>query len=371
MHNEAETVGQSRELGSRRMLGMFLRDRLLSIVTVIVVALLAVGMLLLEQWRYPGMVETGTIYYFILLSLVVLIVWLGVDFIRQRYYFKQLLEALGRTDELQATAIMQSAVTGEQRIALDLLQEQHNAFLKELNRYRRSQEIHNHFVLQWVHHMKSPISVIHLHMQEGVERGWDTTEEQRAMAESMLEETERITRGLEMMLHTARMDKFELDLHIRRLPLHELVRTVINLHKKLCIRYSIFPKVEGELWVESDEKWMTFVLHQVVSNAVKYSKGKPGAKALMFKLYELEDGKGRLWVSDEGVGIAPQDIQRVFDPFFTGENGRTSGESTGMGLYLTKQVLQKLGHGIRIQSEIGHGTQVELTFEPGGIHRLQ
>lgn len=362
-----------RETGARQgmyMFGVFLRDRLLFILCITVIVMLAVCLLLLERQRYPGLVETGTVYYFVLLSAAVLIAWLGVDYGRQRYYYKQILEALGRTDELQATAIVQSAVTGEQRIAVELLREQHSAFLKELNRYRRNQDIHNHFVLQWVHHMKTPLSIIHLHMQEAAERGWKTEKEQRAMADSVLEEADRLTRGLDMMLHTARMDKFELDLHVRRIPLHDLIRSAINAHKRLCIRHSIFPKVEGELWVESDEKWLAFVLHQLVSNAIKYSKGKPGAKMLSFKLLELQDGAGRLTVTDDGIGIAPQDIPRVFDPFFTGENGRTSGESTGMGLYLAKQVLQKLGHGIRIESTLGHGTSVELVFGPGGIHRL-
>lgn len=352
------------------MFGVFLRDRLLFILCVAVIVMLAVGLLLLEKQRYPGMVETGTVYYFVLLAVAVLFAWLIADYARQRYYYKQIIEALGRTDELQATAIVQSAVSIEQRLAVELLREQHSAFLKELNRYRRNQEIHNHFVLQWVHHMKTPLSIIHLHMQEAAERGWKTEQEQRAMADSMLEEADRLTRGLDMMLHTARMDKFELDLHLRTVPLHELIRSTINAHKRLCIRHSIFPKVEGELWVESDEKWLAFVLHQLVSNAIKYSKGKPGAKTLSFKLQELQDGAGRLTVADDGIGIAPQDIPRVFDPFFTGENGRTSGESTGMGLYLAKQVLQKLGHGIRIESTLGQGTSVELAFEPGGIHRV-
>jgi signal transduction histidine kinase len=370
MSSEKKAAARGGMGGGSGMFGVFVRDRLLSILCIVLIGTLAVCMLLLERWRYPGMVESGTIYYFILLAFVAVVVWLGADYARQRHYYKQVIEALGRTDELQASAIVQSAVTGEQRVALKLLQEQHNAFLKELNRYRRNQELHNHFVLQWVHHMKTPLSVMHLHMQEGTERGWKTEQEQRAMASSMLEEADRLTRGLEMMLHTARMDKFELDLLVRRLPLHELVRTAINAHKRLFIRHSIFPKVEGELWAESDEKWIAFVLHQLVSNAIKYSKGKPGAKTLSFKLEALQGGKGRLTVADEGIGIAPQDIPRVFDPFFTGENGRTSGESTGMGLYLTKQVAQKLGHGVRIESTLGQGTSVELTFEPGGIHRL-
>ncbi len=349
---------------------LFFRDRLLYVLLCVLIVGLGVGFMLLEKKRYPGVIDTGTIYYFVVLALFFIVLWLIVDYIRQKAYYKQIGNAIERVDELQAVAIVQSMVTREQRLVAHLLEKQHNAYLNELGKYRRQQELHNHFVLQWVHHMKTPVSVIDLLAQEALQEMPSTKEGQKQLVVSMQEEAERMTRGLEMMLYTARLEKFEIDLHLKKIPLHELIRTVMNAHKRLCIRHSIFPQINGEAWVETDEKWMTVVLNQFVSNAIKYSKSKPGEKKLVFHLESNMNGGSKLSVTDEGAGIAPHDMSRIFEPFFTGENGRTAGESTGMGLYLAKQVCNRLGHGLSAASDLGVGTTFTVTFEPGGIHML-
>ncbi|MFD0960363.1 sensor histidine kinase [Paenibacillus chungangensis] len=347
---------------------LFLKDRLLYMGLIIVIIGLATSLFLLETARHPGLVETGTMVYFVLLALFMLGVWLVLDYVRQRHYYNELKEAIIKSDELQASMMIGAAVTSEQQLVVKLLEEQHRAYLNELGRYRRQQEMHNHYVMQWVHHMKTPISVIDLHMQEAQGSSAIGEAELGELARSVREETERMTRGLEMMLHTARLEKFELDVHIRRKPLHDLIRASVNAHKRLCIQYAIYPRIQGEAWVETDEKWMIFVMNQLTSNAIKYSKSKPGSKKLIYRITEHAGGEVVLAIIDEGIGIPKQELSRIFDAFFTGENGRTSGESTGMGLYLTKQVCMKLGHAISVSSEPGTGTTFSLSFKPAGIH---
>ncbi|MFF2885295.1 sensor histidine kinase [Paenibacillus sp. NPDC057967] len=359
------------EFGRWSSVLMFLKDRLLNMLCALTIIGLACCLYLLEQYRYPGLIDTQTIYYFILLAVFVYSIWLAVDYLRMRYYYKQLQEAMERSDELGAVTLIQSAATGEQRLAARLLQDQHRAYLNELNQHKRQQEIHNHFVMQWVHHMKTPVSVVDLQVQEAFRQPPDTEREWMDLIGSVREETERLTRGLEMMLYTARLDKFELDVHIRKTSLHDMIRSVINAHKRLCIQYSIFPRVEGEAWAETDDKWMTFVLNQLISNAIKYSKNKPGTKTLQFRLEQYSDSSVRLRVTDAGIGIAAHDIPRIFDPFFTGENGRTTGESTGMGLYLAKQVCSRLGHTLQVESELGVGTTFTILFQTRGIHIME
>lgn len=356
--------------GGRKALLLFLKDRLLNMLLFAIFIGLACCLYLLEKARYPGLVETATIYYFIVLALFVYAVWLMFDYMRQRYYYKQLYEALDRSDEIGAATIIQSMATSEQELTTRLIQDQHRAYLNELNKHRRQQEMHNHFVLQWVHHMKTPVSVVDLQLQEALRQPPAGHEAWLKLMESIQEETERMTRGLEMMLHTARLDKFELDVHIGRKPLHEIIRSAVNAHKRLCIRYSIFPRVEGEAWVETDEKWMGFVISQLVSNAIKYSKNKPDSKTILFRITG-EGGTVRLEVADTGIGIAQHDLPRIFDPFFTGENGRATGDATGMGLYLAKQVCNRLGHSLTVESELGVGTTFIITFQARGIHVME
>lgn len=330
-------------------------------------------MFILDKLRYWQQADTGLVYYFIELALIVLVVGLAIDYLRQRSYYKQMNEAISSASSLKSSSIVNAGVTAEQKKVQLLLELQHSAYLTELGKYRRQQEQHNHFVLQWVHHMKTPVSVIDLLAQDALQQEEQTPEEQRRLLASLQEETERMTRGLEMMLYTSRLEKFELDLHLRSVALHEMLRNVVNAHKRLCIRYSIYPRIEGEAYVETDEKWMTFVLNQLISNAIKYSKRKPGGKRLTLRIQQQGGGNGGqavLSVIDEGIGIEQQDLPRIFDPFFTGENGRALEESTGMGLYLAKQVCGRLGHELIVNSQVGEGTTVKLSFQPDGIHIL-
>lgn len=311
---------------------LFIRDRLLYLLASTLIIGLGASLMLLKQARYPEAMDDGTIVYFIAFSLLFLVLWLVADYIRQKHYYKELKQACKDSGGVHAAVLVQSPVTREQMLVADVLERQHRIYLNELGDYRRQQEMHNHFVLQWVHQMKTPISAADMLCQEAVQQIPISKEEQKQFAASIQEETDRMSRSLELLLCTARLDKFEIDLHIRKIPLHDLVRSVVNGYKRLCIRYSTFPLIEGEAWVETDEKWMRVVLNQFVSNAIKYSKGKPGAKQLRFRITNDDGGKCRLSIKDEGAGIPPHDLPRIFDPFFTGENGRALGESTGMGL---------------------------------------
>ncbi|TVX94687.1 HAMP domain-containing histidine kinase [Paenibacillus agilis] len=349
---------------------LFIRDRLPYLVTGIVIIVFGAALMIIDKARLrKGINDTDTTMYFIIVALFFICVWLVVDYIRQRIYYQQVSMAIECSGELQAAAIVQSTVTQEQRLAVRLLEQQQTTYLNELRNFRRQQEIHNHFVLQWVHHMKTPVSVMDLLMQEALQQMPYTEQEQHQFVSNMKDEAERMTKGLEMLLYSARIDKFEFDLHIKRIAIHDLIRDVIIAHKRLCIRHSITPQIDGEAWVETDIKWMTFVLNQLVSNAIKYSKGISGSKRLTFQMKQTAN-EVKLSVIDEGIGIPSHDLPRVFDPFFTGENGRAAEESTGMGLYLAQQVCHRLGHRLNVRSEEGSGTTFTVSFETKSIQRL-
>src|SRR5690606_3219603 len=118
---------------------------------------------------------------------------------------------------------------------------------------------------------------------------------------------------------------------------------------------SIFPRLYGEATAITDSKWLSFVMTQLISNAIKYCKDKDGNKSLDIQIYEIDQAVN-IVVKDEGIGIPQADIKRVFDPFFTGSNGRLTGESTGMGLYLAKKICLHLGYTLNVQSVEGEGT---------------
>ncbi|WP_152393277.1 sensor histidine kinase [Paenibacillus guangzhouensis] len=348
---------------------MFIRDRIIFILTGFFITGLGACLMLLEHARNPEFMELSTMYYFIGAAAFTVVLGLTIDYVRQREYYKQLRHAMERESELQTGAIAPFAVTAEQQLVVRLLNQQNSTYLNKLGTYRRQQELHNHFVMQWVHHMKTPLSVVDLLLQEAVTQQPMSEEEQQEMILSLFEETDRLNKGLEMLLYTARLDRFEMDLHLAKIPLHDIIHEVLITHRRLCLRHSVIPQIEGEAWPETDRKWMTVVLNQIVSNAIKYSKDKQGTKHLIFCL-DQQDSSSKLMITDEGSGIAPHDLPRIFDPFFTGENGQVAGESTGMGLYLAKQICSRLGHELSVASELGVGTTFTITFSPQGIHML-
>ncbi|RKJ34994.1 ATP-binding protein, partial [Butyricicoccus sp. 1XD8-22] len=117
--------------------------------------------------------------------------------------------------------------------------------------------------------------------------------------------------------------------------------------------------VEEEIIVASDSKWLKFALGQFITNAVKYTFEEN--KKIVISA-EKNNDTVQLHIKDEGIGIPKSDLSRITKPFFTGENGRKTGESTGMGLYLANEICEKLGIKLTIESEVGKGTTVTLTF---------
>jgi signal transduction histidine kinase len=350
-------------IGRLSLFGRFVRDRAVYVAAFIICALSLIAVVAMDG---GGMALGNLIYLFVLASFFILAA-LVIDFARHASFTGQLHHLLKRGDRSPDAVIsLPEGVTLEQQLFRSLLLLQHRNYSEKSAEYRKTEERRHLFTNQWVHQMKTPVSVIDLLVQQADEA--ETAEEQHRLLSSVGEESERLARGLDMVLHQARLENFEGDVQLKRINVRETVRKVINEHKKTLIRASIFPQVSGkDAWVETDEKWFIFVLSQLVSNAVKYSKIKEDNKKLVIG---IEQGRGQCTVSvtDEGIGIASHELDRVFHPYFTGENGRLTGESTGMGLYLASEVCRRLGHSLDIQSEKGSGTTVTIRVTGSAIH---
>ena len=156
-----------------------------------------------------------------------------------------------------------------------------------------------------------------------------------------------------MVLSYIRLGSNENDFVIKEYDLDNIVRQAIRKYAPLFIRKKINLDFQPTTYkVLTDEKWLVFVIEQLLSNAIKYTnKGK-------ISIYSLENKK--LVIEDTGIGISKEDIPRIFDKGFTGYNGRTDKKATGLGLYLCKNILDKLSHKISIESEVGVKTKVIL-----------
>ncbi|MBW3496738.1 sensor histidine kinase [Bacillus sp. FDAARGOS_1420] len=233
----------------------------------------------------------------------------------------------------------------------NLLEAQYSQYQKQLKIWEYKQKDHLIFMNQWVHQMKTPVSVVELIIQE----------EHGEAFESIAEEIDRMKYGLDMVLHMARLEELEQDFCVERIALKTLVQELIHENKRLFIRNYVYPKIKivQEYTVESDRKWLRFIVNQILSNAIKYSAGS--RTNITIAVFE-KDKSVVLEIQDYGVGIPKEDLPRVFRPFYTGENGRKFKESTGMGLYLVKNIITRLSHKIEIESEFDKGTKVRIVF---------
>lgn len=281
---------------------------------------------------------------------------------KKREFYKAINRGLEDTEHIFG---IPDNVDREHDVLKKLLTKNYMTFENKLDKYRKTYKNQMYFNNRWIHQMKTPVSVLKLALENEKDKNID--EQTRKSYESMEEEIEKLSNGLEMALYTLRVNDFELDFKVEDISLVEVLRNVINENKNAFIANSIYPEIvsEEELMVKSDKKWIKFVIGQIVSNSIKYSKVKAGEnKSVIFRIYRQDD-RSILSVEDMGVGIPAEDLDKIFNPFFTGKNGRTYLESTGMGLYLSKEICNRLGHNINVESVEGEGTTVSIIFYYG------
>lgn len=323
------------------MLKLFFRDQF----PLILINLIQLSLILIVIW-VGGFRELSILLYAMFLGAFLLTIYLLFIYLTHRAFYRRLANPIARLDEVFETldsASISAALS-------DLLKQQHCLYMNELELQKKKKSEHVTFINQWVHQMKTPLSVIELIIQ-------DYDDEQMM---SIREETDKLDKGLEMVLYAARLEVFEQDFHIHPVSLKQIIDEVISENKRLFIKKHVYPEVNiSKTTVESDEKWLAFIITQIITNAVKYSTGK----SEKIYIYEEKDAKETaLLIQDNGVGIPKSDLKRVFDTFFTGENGRVYRESTGMGLSLVREVCEKLGHEVKIESTQGKGTLVRVSF---------
>ncbi|MBP1761032.1 MAG: putative two-component sensor histidine kinase, partial [Firmicutes bacterium] len=164
---------------------------------------------------------------------------------------------------------------------------------------------------------------------------------------------------VEQVLYYSKIDDFSKDYFVQELELQSIVNQVIKKHARTFIHKNIRIETDStDMEVMSDKKWLLFILDQIISNSLKYTD--QGGKIKIHA--ERDEREKRLIIMDNGIGIRPEDIDRVFDRGFTGFNGREFSKSTGIGLYLARRLARKLGHDISVESVYGEYTCLTIHF---------
>ena len=285
--------------------------------------------------------EIEAIYYSVMLCSFIGLIYICINFIN---YYKKHIQLYKLQNEISISSEnLPSPKT--------LMEEDYTNLILNLNKeyktYISKSDIAKSdmidYYTMWVHQIKTPISAMKLLIQ--------TSESE--ISSDLSSELFKIEQYVEMVLSYIRLGSNENDFVIKEYDLDNIIRQAVRKYAPLFIRKKISLDFQPTNYkVLTDEKWLVFVIEQLLSNAIKYTnKGK-------ISIYPLEDKK--LVIEDTGIGISKEDIPRIFDKGFTGYNGRTDKKATGLGLYLCKNILDKLSHKISIESEVGVKTNVIL-----------
>lgn len=295
-----------------------------------------------------GQAGKGWLYYCFLALFVLLCVLL------YRFYATwNLYELLcgEREKDAMEEFLLGAPKGGEERRYQTLMLAMYRRYLAKLNGLEDEKKQNKMMIYRWVHQLKTPLSVIQLIAQKN--RG-------QADNKTIAQSAGQIQYALDQVLNLYKLDAIQNDFHVERLSLREIAKDSINALKSSFIEQGIFPKLDAgeQFFVYSDSKWLRFVLHQLLTNALKYSDR---GKSITVRVSAAQD-EIVLSVEDEGCGIQPEDLPRLFALFFTGQNGRLRGESSGLGLYMVKQILDYLGHRIEVDSSVGVGSKFQIFF---------
>jgi signal transduction histidine kinase len=274
-----------------------------------------------------------------------------IDYFKRKKFYSNVLEKYEMLDKKNLIAeLISSPSFKEGEIFYEMLRKSNKAMLQEINKYKNIQNEYREYIELWVHEIKNPISSINL---IGLNNQNDTIN-------SIVEEVDKIENYIDQVLYYSRSNNVEKDYVIKSLNLDDICFDAIKSKSKDFIKNKVQIETKNlKAKVLTDRKWIKFILIQIFSNSLKYFDKKTSK----LTLYSIKNKNSVvLYIEDNGIGIKDNELKRVFDKGFTGSNGRIIKNSTGMGLYLSKKLCEKLGMKISISSNYEVGTTVSIKF---------
>lgn len=323
----------------------YLKDkRAFLIINLILFISLAVAMSLLK-------VGTGIIFLVFCIWLLPITSYISMELISKKKYYDDIASAIEGLDRKYLLAeIVEEPNFIEGRIMYDVLRESNKDMHENVKKYKNMQKEYKEYIETWVHEIKTPIASTKLIIENN----------ECSTTDKINLEIKKVEGFIEQVLYYSRSNDVSKDYIVREFELKSVVMKAIKRNSRDFINKKIALNIEnvsGNIF--SDSKWVEFIVNQIIGNSIKYSKSKDG----VIKIYSSENKNNTvLNIEDNGVGIIDRDVNKVFEKGFTGENGRNFGRSTGIGLYLCKELCVKLGIGIQIESTHHIGTTVKVIF---------
>lgn len=304
--------------------------------------------------RLTGYGSTGVTLILIFWT-VILALWLFITYRERKRYFDEIDKILAEVDQRYLLGeLLPYSCRLEDRLYNKMMHLSNKSVIEKIRKIEDAQRDYREYIESWVHEIKTPITGIAL-ICENRRRHEAVTQEN--LREISLE-NQKIENCVDKVLYYARMENVYKDFLIQKTDLQKTAEEVLAKNRLLLIRHQVRAEVHCGDMVYTDGKWISFILNQMIGNSVKYRSESP-----VFLIYTEREKDGvRLTIEDNGVGILPEELSRIFEKGFTGSNGRSHKQATGIGLYLCKRLCERLEIGLSAQSQPGRGTKMTLDF---------
>lgn len=319
-----------------KCLASYMRDKLK-------IFLLLLTFTFIFSWvLYLYRVSLDAVMYASLWCIIIGFIFLLTDFLKFFKTHKTLVEKQKNISlSLGNLPISHKLIEKDYQELIKILYEEQNRLATEAFKEKRAMQ---DYYAMWVHQIKIPISAMHLLLDS------------QGSNPAVKTELFKIEQYVEMVLSYIRLSSEQTDYVIKEYSLENIVKQAVRKYAPLFIAKKIKLNISPmDIRITTDEKWSQFVIEQLLSNSLKYTKS--GSISIYAK------NPATLIVEDTGIGISAEDINRIGEMGFTGYNGHIYKKSTGLGLYLSKEILKRLSHSITIESEPGKGTRVSIDFD--------
>lgn len=285
---------------------------------------------------------------------------LTANYLKKAEFYNSVIESLENLDkQYLLTETIDYPDFLEGKIVYEALNNIKGDMHNHIKYYEDKQMGYREYIEMWIHEIKTPIASSKLIIDNN----------KNEVTKNIEKEINQIESFIEQVLYYSRSNDTSKDYIIKELNLSSAIKEVIKRNSKDFIYKNIKLNIRDiDCIVYTDIKWIEFILNQILSNAIKYSKSKDGKVDIYCERHE---NSIVLSIEDNGIGIPTEDIDNIFEKGFTGTNGRKYGKSTGMGLYICKKLVNKLGLGINLTSKENIGTKVNIVFPLGKITLLE
>lgn len=291
----------------------------------------------------------------VLLSLFISIVL--IDYFRKKTFYQKLFNDLKRLDKgYLVLEMLNEPDFYEGQLLYQALEDINKSMCENVNFYKNSINDFKEYIEMWIHEVKLPILSLVLMMHN------------KKIDKKVIEQINRIDTLVEQVLYYVRSENAEKDYLIKEVSLQKIIHELALKNKDNFLEQNIdFLVSDKDVKVYTDSKWLEFILNQIINNSIKYKKDHNS-----FIKIEIEETSDLVIISviDNGIGILKSDIPRVFDKSFTGENGRIRNKSTGMGLFICKNLCTKLGHKIEIDSVKDDYTKINIVISKNEFYNV-